>query len=132
MATNDISDMLKRKDRQKVKERWCERIGAILKESYQRKSILREPGKLGTKHAVKFSKGTWHQIKIRERKVHREVLSKSGRLMSLCAPKSGERSHEKTWIQKTMRPQSSVGFTSSTIQKKLRFILVAMDRRNWE
>ena len=51
---------------------------AILKESIQlgcvsqnfnpRKSILREPGKLGTKHSAKFSKGTWHQIKTRERK----------------------------------------------------------------
>ena len=31
-------------------------------------SIQREQGKLGSKHTAKFSKGTWHQIKIRERK----------------------------------------------------------------
>ena len=31
-------------------------------DSYLRKCILREPGKFGSKHPVKFSKGTWHQI----------------------------------------------------------------------
>ena len=43
-------------------------LGCVSHDSYPRKSILREPGKLGSRHAVKFSKGTWHQIKIRERK----------------------------------------------------------------
>ena len=58
-------------------------FGCVSQDSYPSKSILREPGKLGTKRTVKFSKGTWHQIKIRERKVHREVLSQSVRLMSV-------------------------------------------------
>ena len=43
-------------------------LGCVSRDSYPRKSFLREPGKLGSKHTVNFSKGTWHQIKIRERK----------------------------------------------------------------
>ena len=40
-------------------------LGCISQDSCPRKSILRELGRLGSKHAVEFSKGTWHQIKIR-------------------------------------------------------------------
>ena len=43
-------------------------LGCVCQDYYPRKSILREPGRLGSKHAIKFSKGTWHHIKIRERK----------------------------------------------------------------
>ena len=45
-------------------------LGCVCQDSYPRKSILREPGRLGSKHAIKFFKGTWtwHHIKIRERK----------------------------------------------------------------
>ena len=76
-------------------------MGCVSQDSYPRKSILREPGKLGTKRVVKFSEGTWHQIKIRERRVHREVLSKSVSFMSvvLTRQKFGERSHEETLHQ---------------------------------
>ena len=52
-------------------------LGCASQDSYLRKCILREPGKFGSKHAVKFSKGTWHQIKIRNERVHDEELSKS-------------------------------------------------------
>ena len=41
-------------------------LGCVSQESYPRKSILRDSGKLGSKHTVNFSRGTWHQIKIRE------------------------------------------------------------------
>ena len=41
-------------------------LGCVSQESYPRKSILRDSGKLVSKHTVKFSRGTWHQIKIRE------------------------------------------------------------------
>ena len=37
-------------------------LGCVSQDSYLRRSTLREPGMLGSKHAVKFSKGTWHQI----------------------------------------------------------------------
>ena len=43
-------------------------LGCESQDSYPRKSILREPGILGSKHTVKFSTATWHRIKIRERK----------------------------------------------------------------
>ena len=38
-------------------------LGCVSQDSCPRKSFLRELGKLGSKHTVKFSKGTWHQIK---------------------------------------------------------------------
>ena len=100
-----------RKPNKKSKKGDAKGSVAILKESIQfgcvsqnfspRKSILREPGKLGTKHAVKFSKSTAHQIIIRERKgPSRGVIQKCApHERSPCAPKFGERSHEETWIR---------------------------------
>ena len=54
-----------------------------------RKSTLREPGRLGSKHAVKFCKNTLHQIKIRERKgPSRGIIQKCAPLERCpCAPK---------------------------------------------
>ena len=43
-------------------------LGCVSQESHPRKSILRKEGRLGSNHAVKFSLGTWHHIKNRERK----------------------------------------------------------------
>ena len=70
-------------------------------DSYPKKFILREEGKLGSKHAVKFSKGTWHQIKIRERKgPSRGIIQQcEPHERSPCAPKFWERSHEETLQQ---------------------------------
>ena len=82
-----------------------------LKNSCPRKSFLREPGKLGSQHAVKFSKGTWRQIKkFGKERVHREDLSQkcAPHERSPCAPKFEERSHEE----------------SSRIGTKLRFTLL--------
>ena len=76
-------------------------LGCVSQESYPRKSVLREPGILGSKHTVKFSTGTWHRIKIRERKgPQRGFIPKCaphGR--HPCAPKFGEVSHEETMHQ---------------------------------
>ena len=58
-------------------------LGCVSQDSYPRKSIPREKGKMGSKHAVKFSKGTWHQQKIRKKRVHREELSQSVPLVSV-------------------------------------------------
>ena len=75
-------------------------LGCVSQDSYPRKSIPREEGNLGSKHAVKFSKGTWHQ-KIRERKgPSRGIIQKcEPHERSPCAPKFGERSHEETLHQ---------------------------------
>ena len=56
---------------------------------------------LGSKHTVKFLKGTWHQFKIRERKgPSRGIIQKCApHERSPCAPKFGERLHEETLIQ---------------------------------
>ena len=92
---------------------------AIVKEFFQvccesqdsdpRKSIPREPRMLGTEHAVKFSKGTWHQIKIRERKgPSRGIIQKSApHERCLCAPKFEERSHEETLHQERCARKSA-------------------------
>ena len=71
---------------------------ALLKESTQ---LGREEGNLGSKRAVKFSKGTWHQIKIWERKSpSRGTIQKcEPHERSPCPPKFGERSHEETLHQ---------------------------------
>ena len=70
MATNAIFDMLRQKEKpsKKSKKGGAKGSVAILKELIQlgcvsqdscpRKSVLREEGKLGSKHAVKFSKST--------------------------------------------------------------------------
>ena len=59
-------------------------LGCVSQDSYPRKSILREDGKVGSKHAVKFSEGTGHLAphKNSGKRVHREELSKSVNLMS--------------------------------------------------
>ena len=71
-------------------------LSGVFQASYPRKSFQSEPGKLGTEREVKFSNGTWHQIKIRERKgPSRGITRKCARHeRSLCAPKFEERSHE--------------------------------------
>ena len=63
--------------------------------------VLPELGKLELKHSVKFSKGTWHQIKIRERNgPSRGIVQKCApHERSPCAPTPEERSHEETLIQ---------------------------------
>ena len=43
-------------------------LGCVSHDSSPRKSILRKEGQLGSKHAVKFSRGTWHHKTNRERK----------------------------------------------------------------
>ena len=70
-------------------------------DSHLRKSILRKAGKLGSNHVIKFSKGTWHQIKIRERKgSSRGLIRKSVRHeCSPCAPEFEERTLDKTLHQ---------------------------------
>ena len=76
-------------------------LGCVSHDSYPRKSLLREEEKLGSKHAVKFSKGTWHQIIIRERVgPPRGTIQKcEPQECGLCAPKLGERSLEETLHQ---------------------------------
>ena len=78
-------------------------------DSYPRRSIFREQGKLGSKHTVKFSKGTWHQIKIRERTgPSRGIIQRCG-----CTKKDAPAEWE-IWRKI---------FKSSRIRTKLRFIL---------
>ena len=67
-------------------------LGCVSQDYDSRKSTLRKGRKLGSNHAVKFSKGTLHQIKIRERKgPSRGVLQKCGpHERNPCAPRFEE------------------------------------------
>ena len=84
-------------------------LGCVSQDSYPRKSVLREPGKLGFEHAVKFSKSTWHQIKIRERKgPSRGIIQKCApHERSPCSPKFEDRSHEETLHQERRARKAS-------------------------
>ena len=87
MATNAVPNMLRkenptrsrRKEVQKDQLRyWRSLYNCAIRENrfYVNLEIL------GTKHAVKFSKGTWHQIKIRLERVHCEIFSECVRFKS--------------------------------------------------
>ena len=94
-----------------------------------------EEGKFGSKHAVKFSKGTWHQIKIRERKgPSRGIIPKcEPHERGPCAPKIGERSQDETLQQERCVRREAWDLaknvlTSSRLRKKLRLVLLLKQR----
>ena len=76
-------------------------LGCVSKDSYPRKSFRHESGKFKSKHTVKFSKGTWHEIKNRECKGPSQT--KNCHLINIIlAHRNSRKDH--------MRMQSSVGF----------------------
>ena len=95
----------------KVEEKWCQVSGASLKESLQlgcvsqdsnsRRCILRKGCNMGSNHTVKVSTGTWHHIKIRERKgPSRGVIQKcEHHERNPCAPRCDERTQDETLQQ---------------------------------
>ena len=109
-------------------------MGFVSQDSYPRKSILRESGMLGSNRPSKFPRGTWHQIKIRERKgPSRGIIQKCApHERSPCAPKVGERSHEETLHQERCARKAvwdlAKIFTRSRIRIKLRFIFLVKQR----
>ena len=122
MATRAISDILRQKEtQQKVEERRCERISCDVEGVYTIglciSRFLSEKvcstAILGSKHAVKFSNGTWKE------RVHREVLSKSVRLMSVVlARRNSRKDHMGDLDPRTIRPQSSVGLGENICKLK--------------
>ena len=95
-------------------------LGCVSQDSNLRKSIEREEEKWGSKHAVKFSKSTWHQRKIRERKGPlRGIIPKcEPHERSPCSPKFGEISHEDTLHQE--RCARKVAVDSAKLFHKLK------------
>ena len=75
---------------------------------------------MGSKHAVKFSKGTWHQIKIRERKgPSRGIVQKCApHERSPCAPKFEERSQEETLHQEGCARRAAWDLTKNIYKLK--------------
>ena len=78
--------------------------------SYPRKSFPREQRRLGSKHTVKFSKGTWHRVKFWERK------SPWQGIMQKCEPHERNpctqvcgKDTRRNLAPRKMRPQSSMG-----------------------
>ena len=106
-------------------------LGCVSQDSYPICSTLREDGKFGSKRAVKFSKGTWHQITVRARKgpSRGTIPNCEPQERSPCAPKFGEKITWGDLETRKMRPQSSAGFggntfTSSRMRTKVRFTLL--------
>ena len=78
--------------------------GCVSQQSYPRKSILRKSGRLGSKHAVKFSGGARRRIGVRDgvrgSGLSRGFIQKCApHERSPCAPKFEDRSHEETLTQ---------------------------------
>ena len=76
-------------------------FGCVSQDPRPGKSILWEEGTLRSNHAVKLSKGTWHQRKFGKERVHREVISMIVSFMSVVlAPPCSRRGHKrKPWIK---------------------------------
>ena len=90
----------------------------VSKDSYPRKSTLRKEGKLGSKHTVKFSKGTWHQKTIWKERVHREESFISVNLMSAVrAHPSLRRGHKRKLRNKRDAPAEQHGTWREHIHK---------------
>ena len=112
-------------------------VQEIVRDSSPRKCILREEGKLGSNHTVKFSRGTWHHIKIREERVHREELFKSVNLTSAIRALPDSRKRHKTKpLSKKDEPAEWHGTwrqisTSLTIPIKLHFTLLLKPGQRW-
>ena len=128
------------KPSKKSKKGSAEGSVALLNESAQldcaSKILFRESlfcvkkGKLGSKHAVRLSKCTWHQIKTRERQgPSRGIIQKcEPHERRLCATKFGKRSHEDTFHQERCARRGAWDLanmnTSSRMRTKLRFTLL--------
>ena len=76
-------------------------FGCVSQDPRPGKSILWEEGTLRSNHAVRLSKGTWHQRKFGKERVHREVISMIVSFMSVVlALASSRRGHKrKPWIK---------------------------------
>ena len=113
------------------------KLGCVSQNSYRKTSILREEGRLRSTHAVKLSRGTWHQMNIRETNGPSQgVFQKcEPHERGLCAPRFEERSQEETLHQE--RCARGVPwvlakiFTSPKVRIKLRFSPLLKPGQRW-
>ena len=124
-ARNDVVERGSVTKSQKGNKAYVERkvreytTGLCISKIHIRESLFYvNPGKWWSKHAVKFSKYTWHQIKIRERKgPSRGIIHKcEPHERSPCAPKFEDRSHEEPW-PKNDAPAKQCGICRKYIYK---------------
>ena len=85
-------------------------LGCVSQELRPRKSILWKEGALRPNHAVHFSKGTWHQIKLQR---------------SFCTPKFEERSQEETLHQEGLCGRTSCFIEGVKIQLGKKHVLLS-------
>ena len=96
-------------------------FGCVSQDSYLRNVLPRECGKLGSKHAVKFSKGSLvpNLNSVKKRSI-------APRECSPCAPKFEDRSHEETLHEEGCARKAAWDlaniYTSSRIRTTLRFM----------
>ena len=88
-------------------------LGCVSQGSHPTKSTPLEEGKFGSNHTVKFSKGTWHHIKIPVRKGPHSVRSQIW-----------GQDTRRNLAPRKMRPQSSMGLFGEKIRTKRRFTLL--------
>ena len=111
-------------------------LGSVSQDSYPRKSVLREPGILGSNHTVKFSKSTRYQTKFLERRgsIARNYPKCELHERSLCAPTFEERSQEETLLQERCAHREAWDlaklFTSSRMGRKQHRRPLRKDQRN--
>ena len=76
-------------------------LGCVSQDCPPRKSTLREVGKMGSNHTVRFSKGSWNQVKHRESKGPSQgVMPKcEPQDRNPCAPKFEDRTRQETLQQ---------------------------------
>ena len=76
------------------------RVGCVAQDSYPRKSVLREQGKLGSNHAVILQRHLASNQHSGKKGPSRGIIPNcEPHERSPCAPKSEERSHEETLHQ---------------------------------
>ena len=101
MATNVDSDKKSGVKGSVALLKESKQLGCVSQDSHPSKSIQRKGRRLGSNHTVKFSKGTWHHIKIREWKgPSRGVIQKcEPHERNPCAPSCEERTQDETLQQ---------------------------------
>ena len=97
-------------------------VGSVSQDYHPRKSILREVGKLGSNHTIKFSKGTWPHIKIGERKGPSQGIMHmcNPQERDPCAPKFQERTQEKTFHSERCARREHVTWRNMSTSWKMR------------
>ena len=91
-------------------------VGCVSQDYFAKKSILREEGKLGPNHTVKFTQGTWHHLKIPERK---GSIASASLKSATCVRQNSTKEPGRNLATRKMRPQRSIELGENAFQLKI-------------